>query len=203
MSFCNTICNNPFIKVTKIEKPLPILKETPYYDYDDYYEYWDHGEVEWEFHDSRKYSNNEPEIFKKVKKIDYVNSVYEKYFKNRLYIRIRKSYVREAYSSFIKNAYKDVVKIENFAYEFQDLALNDINIKSNIVESDLAVLLIATCLGLIYNKNKIENIENLRLIQRLKNKKEKMEDYAKIRRSVTLFFVVIATIFGRNIRNAE
>lgn len=207
MSYCNTICKNPFIKVTKIDDPASIPRMLSNYNFDDiddidYCDCWDHGEVEWNFPDTttlKHYYGRH--IFGESEKENYKNSVYEKYFKNKLYIRFRKSYVKEAYSIFIKNAYKDVVKMETFAYEFQDLALN--NIKGNSVDSDLVMLFIASGLGLIYNKNKVDNIENLKLIQKSINKKEKMENYKTIKKTIGCIFVVLTTIFGRNIRNAE
>lgn len=214
--YCISICKNPFIKITKIEEPSP----RAFYPYpqvvkDNYFQQWDHGEVEWDFPQTnsagftKEILENDLYYYYKTTKLtqpencEYTNTIYEKYFKNKVYIRVRKTYLKEVYSSLIKNAYKDMVKIETFAYEFQDLALHNMNINSNSVDSDLAMLLITTGLGLIHNKNKFDNIENLKQIHKFANKEERMEDYRKIKRNVGLLFIILTTIFGRNVRNAE
>ena len=214
--YCISICKNPFIKITKIEEPSP----RPFYIYpqivkDNYFQQWDDGEVEWDFPQTNSASftkeilENELYYYYKTTKLtqpeicEYTNTIYEKYFKNKVYIRVRKTYLKEVYSSLIKNAYKDMVKIETFAYEFQDLALHNMNINSNSVDSDLAILLITSGLGLIHNKNKLDNIENLKQVHKFANKEERMEDYRKIKRDVGLLFIILTTIFGRNVRNAE
>ena len=214
--YCISICKNPFIKITKIEEP----SRRPFYIYpqivkDNYFQQWDDGEVEWDFPQTNSVSltkeilENDLYYYYKTTKLtqpencEYTNTIYEKYFKNKLYIRVRKTYLKEVYSSLIKNAYKDMVKIETFAYEFQDLALHNMNINSNSVDSDLAMLLITTGLGLIHNKNKLNNIENLKQVHKFANKEERMENYRKIKRDVGLLFIILTTIFGRNVRNAE
>jgi hypothetical protein len=130
----------------------------------------------------------------------YDNSIYEKYFKNRTHLRFRTSYIKQIYSSFIKYAYRDTVKFETFAYDIQDLAVN--NIKGASIESDLVLLLLASALGLLYNNNKAESIETLKLSQQ-STRSERLETYREIRRNTGIFFVVAMTIFGRNIKNAE
>jgi hypothetical protein len=182
---------------------------------EDLYDGWDDGEVEWDFPQTNSISltkevlENKLYYYCKTTRIaqpenyEYTNTIYEKYFKDKFYIRVRKTYLKEVYSSLIKNAYKDMVKIETFAYEFQDLAIHNININSNSVDYDLAMLLITTGLGLIHNKNKLDNIENLKQVHKFVNKEEKLEAYRKVRRDVGLAFIILTTIFGRNVRNAE
>lgn len=187
------------IKITKID-PL-FTKHLSEKDY--YYETWDEGEVSWDFPESSLEISNintaSLQFYNKNKNA-YDNSIYEKYFKNRLYLRIRTSYIKEAYSTFIKYAYRDTVKFETFAYDIQDLALN--NIRGASVESDLALLLLASGLGLLYNNNKAENIEMMKLSQQ-STRSERLETYKGIRRNTGVFFLVAMTIFGRNIKNAE
>jgi hypothetical protein len=186
------------IKITKIE-PLFIK---PHAEEDYYIETWDEGEVSWDFPESSiEIYNRGGATFQLHNKNSYDNSIYEKYFKNRLYLRLRTSYVKEAYSSLIKYAYKDLIKFETFAYDIQDLAFN--NIKGTSIESDLILLLLATGLSAIYNNNKAESIETLKLLRQSTRKNEKLEAYREIRRNTGIFFVVIMTIFGRNIKNAE
>jgi hypothetical protein len=187
------------IKITKID---PLFTK-PRSEKDYYIETWDEGEVSWDFPESSIEISNSGEacfqVYKKNKNA-YDNTIYEKYFKNRLYLRIRTSYIKEAYSSFIKYAYRDTVKFETFAYDIQDLAVN--NIKGASIESDLVLLLLASALGLLYNNNKAESIETLKLSQQ-STRSERLETYREIRRNTGIFFVVIMTIFGRNIKNAE
>jgi hypothetical protein len=188
---------NSLIKVTKIE-PL-FVKPNIKKDY--YIETWDEGEVSWDFPESSiEISNSGETYFQLYNKNFYDNTIYEKYFKNRLYLRVRKSYINEAYSALIKNAYKDIIKFETFAYDIQDLAFN--NIKGTSIESDLILLLLASGLSLIYNNNKAERIETLKFLQQ-SSRTERLETYKEIRRNTGIFFVVIMTIFGRNIKNAE
>jgi hypothetical protein len=196
--YCKFICRkNSLIKVTKIE-PLFVKSYTE----EDYYiETWNEGEVSWDFPESTiKISNSGKASYQFYDKNFYDNSIYEKYFKNRLYLRVRKSYIKEAYSAFIKNAYKDIIKFETFAYDIQDLAFN--NIKGTSIESDLVLLLLASGLSVIYNNNKAERIETLKLL-RQSSRTERLETYREIRRNSGILFLVIMTIFGRNIKNAE
>ena len=198
----NINIRNSLIKITKIE-PL-FIKSNANYDHSDNnvtesrcIEKWDDGEVAWDL------PENNIEISKggsgSVLYI-YDNSIYDKYFKNRLYFRLQTGYIKETYSVLIKNAYKDIIKFETFAYDIQDLVFN--NIRGATVDSDLALLLVASGLGLLYNKNKAESIEKIKLL-RQSNRIERLETYRQIRKISRTFFVVAATIFGRNIKNAE
>lgn len=198
--YCKCIKSNSFIKITKIE-PL-FIKAGAKYSYDDDENYclekWDHGEVSWNFQENNmdsigySYSNSVS---------TYDNSIYEKYFKNRLYLRIRKSYIKEVSFTLIKYAYKDIVKLETFVSDIQDLAFN--NIRGTNVESDLALLVVATGLGILYNKNKAYSIENMELLRQSTRKNERLETNKQIRRNTSILFVILITIFGRNIKNAE
>jgi hypothetical protein len=180
---------NSLIKITKIEPHFIKSNVEEYY----YIENWDEGEVSWDLPMSNI------EIYNKNNNA-YDNSIYEKYFKNRTHLRFRTSYIKQIYSSFIKYAYRDTVKFETFAYDIQDLAVN--NIKGASIESDLVLLLLASALGLLYNNNKAESIETLKLSQQ-STRSERLETYREIRRNTGIFFVVAMTIFGRNIKNAE
>jgi hypothetical protein len=207
--YCKCITRNPFIKITKIE-PL-FIKPAAKYSYDDeenYYieniEKWDHGEVSWDFPENNMNNMNSMRYYSYSNSNSvstYDNSIYEKYFKNRLYLRIRKSYIKEVSYTFIKYAYKDIVKLETFVSDIQDFAFN--NIRGTNVESDLALLVVATGLGVLYNKNKAESIETLKLLQQSNRKNERLETEKQIRRNTSIFFVILMTIFGRNIKNAE
>lgn len=196
--YCKFIgCKKSFIKITKIE-PLFIR---PRAEEDYYIETWDEGEVSWDFPESSmEIYNSDSKTIQFYNKQSYDNSIYEKYFKNRLYLRIRTSYIKEVYSSLIKYAYKDVIKFETFAYDIQDLAFN--NIRGTNIESDLILLLLASSLSALYNNNKAESIETLKFL-RQSTRTERLETYRQIRRNTGIFCVVIMTIFGRNIKNAE
>ena len=202
--YCKCLLKNPFIKITKIE-PLFTKPYKNYYTEDistSYSPTWDDGEVAWDFPDFNQIYNNNNKLpnYYTYDSI-YENSIYEKYFKDRFYLRIRTSYFKELYFALIKNAYKDIVKLENFAFDVQDLAFD--NIKGVSVESDLALLLIASGLSILYNKNKEENIQKLRVLQQSSRKKNTLENYRQIKRASSIIFVVFMTIFGRNIKNAE
>ena len=208
---------NSLIKITKIE-PLFIKSNAKYYDDNDlvesrWTEKFEDGEVAWDlpennieisrvshatatiqFYNKNIYDNS---IYDNS---IYDNSIYEKYFKNRLYLRLQTGYIKEAYSALIKNAYKDIIKFETFAYDIQDLVFN--NVRGASVESDLALLLLATGLGLLYNKNKAESIETMKLL-RQSTRIERLETYRQIRRLSGAFFIIAMAIFGRNIKNAE
>jgi len=186
-----------FIKVTKID-PLVIKSNT---EKDYYVESWSEGEVSWDFPESSmEIYNSGSTAFQFYNKNAYDNSIYDKYFKNRLYLRIRTSYIKEVYSNLIKYAYKDIIKFETFAYDIQDLAFN--NIRGASIESDLVLLLLASGLSALYNNNKAERIDRLKLL-RQSSRSERLETYRQIKRNTGILFVVIMTIFGRNIKNAE
>jgi hypothetical protein len=203
--YCKCIKSNSFIKITKIE-PLFIKPAAKYsYDAENYcLEKWDHGEVSWDFQENNMNNMNSMGYYSysNYNSVStYDNSIYEKYFKNRLYLRIRKSYIKEVSFTLIKYAYKDIVKLETFVSDIQDLAFN--NIRGTNVESDLALLVVATGLGILYNKNKADSIETLKLLQQSNRKNERLETEKQIRRNTSIFFVILMTIFGRNIKNAE
>jgi hypothetical protein len=172
---------------------------------------WDHGEVVWDIPEEAYSQADKDEdviiIYKNNTKIGNdtnfelsdENTIYQKYFKNRFYFRVNKGYVREIYGALINSTYNDVVKLENFIIDMQDLAIY--NMKGQNMEFDLALLLIASGLSLLYNKNKIENIEYISQqsrIKRIKQEKSKM-----IKRVINLLFIIFITVFWRNIKNAE
>jgi hypothetical protein len=208
----NINIRNSLIKITKIE-PLFIKSNAKYYDDNDSTESYlrekfDDGEVSWDLPENNieisgaNHATATIQFYNKniYDNSIYDNSIYEKYFKNRLYLRLQTGYIKEAYSALIKNAYKDIIKFETFAYDIQDLVFN--NVRGASVESDLALLLLATGLGLLYNKNKAESIETMKLL-RQSTRIERLETYRQIRRLSGAFFIIAMAIFGRNIKNAE
>ena len=179
---------NSLIKITKIEPHFIKSTVEEYY----YIENWDEGEVSWDLPMSNI------EIYNKNKNA-YDNSIYEKYFKNRIHLRFRTSYIKQIYSSFIKYAYKDIIKFETIAGDIQDLAFDN---RGASIESDLILLLLASGLSAVYNTTKAENIETLKLLRKSAIP-ERLETYKQIKKYTGIVFVIIMTIFWRNVKNAE
>jgi hypothetical protein len=185
---------NSLLKITKIE-PHFIKSNVE----DCYIETWNEGEVSWDLPESSIEIYNSGKALQLCDKNAYDNSIFEKYFKNRLYLRVRPSYIKQVYSSFIKYAYKDIIKFETIAGDIQDLAFNS---RGTSVESDLILLLLASGLGVLYNNNKAESIETLTLL-RQSAIPERLKSYKEIKRYTGIVFVAIMTIFWRNVKNAE
>jgi hypothetical protein len=201
----NKICTKTPLKQS-IQK---IPKNQKTFIYNDYDDPWSHGEVAWEFSEREYYLFREEEI-QPQKLMPYYyeesrieNTIYEKYFKNKIYFRVKfkKTYFKTIYSALIKAAYRDIVKIETFATDIHDFALD--NLKGENVESELFMVLLASALGIVYHKNKEENITDLKKIHKSIRKKEFLENYRKIKKATTIFFVVFTTILNKNVKNAE
>jgi len=173
------------------------------------YDKWGQGEVKWDFpeiycdDESEEYfietereGVTETETETKNKK-----TIYEKYFKNRIYCKINKNYIKEAYSSLIKLSYKEFIKLENLAFEIQNLAIA--NVKGETIEADLSLLLLALGLSFMNDKNKMEKIAAMKSLQQSAEKVQILDKYKKINRRTNMFFIIFITILFRNIRNAE
>jgi hypothetical protein len=173
------------------------------------YDKWGQGEVKWDFpeiycdDESEEYfietereGVTETETETKNKK-----TIYEKYFKNRIYCKINKNYIKEAYSSLIKLSYKEFIKLENLAFEIQNLAIA--NVKGETIEAELSLLLLALGLSFMNDKNKMEKIAAMKSLQQSAEKVQILDKYKKINRRTNMFFIIFITILFRNIRNAE
>jgi hypothetical protein len=125
----------------------------------------------------------------------------EKRRKNRIYCKINKNYIKEAYSSFIKLSYKEFIKLENLAFEIQNLAVA--NVKGETIEADLSLLLLALGLSFMNDKNKMEKIAAMKSLQQSAEKVQILDKYKRINRRTNMFFIIFITILFRNIRNAE
>jgi len=174
---------------------------------DDYYDTWGNGEVLWDLpnpnnyicHNPNQSYQSYPSYQTELKLQDSI--IYEKYFKNRIYIRFKKKYINHVYYSLINVLYKDVINLENVVFDVQDLIMNKLA-KENI-ETNLILLLMSTSLKLIYDKNKLEDINNLKLMHNSKKKEELLEEYNRIKRFSNKFFIILLTIMFKNIKNAE
>jgi hypothetical protein len=136
-----------------------------------------------------------------LKNTHFVGVFNEKRCKNRIYCKINKNYVKEAYSSLIKISYKEFIKLENLAFEIQNLAIA--NVKGETIEADLSLLLLALGLSFMNDKNKMEKIAAMKSLQQSAEKVQILDKYRKINRRTNMFFIVFITILFRNIRNAE
>ena len=146
---------------------------------------------------------------------DDMNTIYNKYVKNNMIFHIKSRlkmsmkiktnaqnlYLNEAYSNLIKLIYKDVVKIETVITDIQSFVIESVS--GHNIESDIVALLIISALGVMYNKTKSESIHNLKQIHTAKKKYEILKNYKNIRRNVGVFFIIMSTIFNRNVKNAE
>ena len=167
------------------------------------YDKWGQGEVKWDFPDI--YCDDESEEYfietERETETENKKTIYEKYFKNRIYCKINKNYIKEAYSSLIKISYKEFIKLENLAFEIQNLAIA--NVKGETIEADLSLLLLALGLSFMNDKNKMEKIAAMKSLQQSAEKVQILDKYRKINRRTNMFFIVFITILFRNIRNAE
>ena len=85
--------------------------------------------------------------------------------------------------------------------EFQDFSNSNLNTPN--IENQIFLLLLTSILGLLYNKNKSDDINTYRLIHKSKKNREIIEKTKKIRKNATIFFIIFTTILNKNIRNAE
>jgi len=170
---------------------------------------WSHGEVYWDFPNDNTISELDP-----ISEIDSIqeakitpiyndedNTIYQKFFKDKIYFRIKKNYIRKTYTALIKTAYKDLAKLDNLIYEMQDILISNQNTES--IESDLAVLLIVTGLSILHKKNKKDDIEYLNLIRNSMKKRERLEEFNRLRRQLSIFFIIIISVLIRNVKSVE
>jgi len=213
--FCyKSVTSNVILNKPLVNKNIPIIKKQRVIMYDNSDDIWNHGEVSWDFPELSKEKEKEkendiiPYYYEENVIVNNIvtnmeNTIYNKYFKNKIIFRKKHKnlYLKEIYSSFIKVAYKDAVKFETFMDEFQDFTNSNLNTPN--IENQIFLLLLTSILGLLYNKNKVDDINNYKLIHKSKRKREIIEKTQKIRKNATIFFIIFTTIFNKNIRNAE
>jgi hypothetical protein len=184
---------------------------------------WNHGEVAWDIADDEDEDDDDTvpddevlspfyDDFSSTKRtpdpIEYSsnlndNSIYIKYFKNRIYFRVKKMAVRATYAALFKGLVKDALSVSNLAIDVQQLASSkngDVN-----AETDLALLLIASGINLL-EKTQSDN-SSLSGSTKKKNKSTSSVDNKtlakRVRRCTNIVFGTLSAVFVRNIKPVE
>jgi hypothetical protein len=184
---------------------------------------WNHGEVAWDIADDEDEDDDDTvpddevlspfyDDFSSTKRMpdsrEYSsnlndNSIYIKYFKNRIYFRVKKMAVRATYAALFKGLVRDALSVSNLAIDVQQLASSkngDVN-----AETDLALLLIASGINLL-EKTQSDN-SSLSGSTKKKNKSTSSVDNKtlakRVRRCTNIVFGTLSAVFVRNIKPVD
>jgi len=184
-SFVNTF-NKKYINIR------PLLEKTPVDILDA--EYWDDGEVSWDFLVKKENTNveldyNETQITKPTE----VNVIE----KTPLIIKIEIDQKQVAtVSALVKTTYKEVFSIDNFISEVHKLQHGQVY---GLTPVD--VFTVSFLYTLFYGYNKVKQIEEKRL-KKLYEKKY-LQTYYQMKKSIMVFFIIITFVFTKNIETAS
>jgi hypothetical protein len=164
-----------------------------------YYEEWFCGEVDWEFageNSMNSYALVVPEkIYLTETDAETDSETYTKECKKPLAIK----------NGIVKVLYHDFVKVENFAYQMQN-----IDYSHYLSEASLSEELSLMIIGLMsyFYKNGVKNELNILRKQKkdITHKKltlQEIDEYLRFQKLVKTFMIVFLFIFTKNVKNAE
>ena len=157
--------------------------------YDDlYYDQWGHGEVLWDLNEIQM-DKKEPSSTITYPKINNLLLVEEEQNITELAI----------YSGMMQMLQLEVLNKDEILMQIQDTIYTDMD-KRSFTNSDLFTILFVQLLSL---NHQIYQLNEANVIRRIYTKKNNIKEYYKIKKISTYMFLILYTILGRNIYNAE
>ena len=160
---------------------------------------WAHGEVAWDLEELTDANQYQEQVIIPRVLITYggngsrssagleENTIYEKYFKNKIFFRVKKSTLRGTYWGIWNALYRDLNNYDKVISDLQDISIGAL--KNRSAETDLALVLIATGLNLLQ--------------ARRDGHAPKKPRKKSITRVVGALVVILSTLLLRNVRSVE
>lgn len=164
-------------------------------------EEWNCGEVRWEMIPITQYT---PVGFKETipKKLDPPQTKYivTDLTTTPLYKKIKDDQSQLAsVSAVAKMSYKELFNIDLFISEFT----SNSQTHNLFTPSEMFVLTILSGVAYIYNKTKETEINRIQRLYKFSHRSEYFEKYKEIRRFTMIFFIIITSLFTRNVQIVE
>jgi len=159
----------------------------------------DAGEVSWEEIPFTQYT---PSGFKNYipKKADHTSAPTTEYPLTPLYETVKNDQLRLASASVVtKMSYKEFFNIDLFLSQLN----SNISAHTLFTPTEMFLLTVLSGIAFTYNKTKETEIERLQKLYKYESRTEYFEKYKKIRKITMMSFIVLTSLFTRNVLIAE
>jgi len=157
---------------------------------------WDHGEVAWEFD---RFSNIDDEMFivNKTHKPPYIGLLNNN---TPLYHVISMDQTKIASMSvIIKATYKEIFNTDAIFAVFN----KNITPEFAVMPSDVAIFAMITGLVFTYNKTNNDEMNRVNKLYIFDQSQDYNAKYIKIRRYITMIFIIVTCLTTKNVQRAE